>query len=164
MREPETLRRELRRARIRLEAAIARVADADYDRPVAAGGWTVRDVLNHVAAWDEVGATTIQELGAGRSPTRYITDVDDFNADAVSVARTRSPADCLAAIRDARAAFGAALDAAPGERWAIATDAGLDGEVVSIASLCETWIRHDDEHAAELEVFLGNRPSEVAWR
>jgi hypothetical protein len=89
-------------------------------------------------------------------------DVDGFNADAVNVTRTRSPADCRAAVRAARAAFGAALDAAPGERWANATSAGGNGETVSIASLCETWIRHDDEHAAELEAFVEDRSNDGA--
>ena len=159
MLEPETLRRELQRARTRLEAAIARVEDADYDRPVAAGAWTIRDVLNHVAAWDEVGATTIRELGAGRSPTRYIEDVDGFNADAVSLTRGRSPAACRAAVRTARVAFLAALDAAPNDRWATTASTGGDGETVSIATLCQTWIRHDDEHAAELEAFVRDRTS-----
>ena len=162
MREPETLRRELRRARTRLEAAVALIDDADYDRPVAAAGWTTRDVLNHVAAWDEVGATTIQELGAGRSPTRYIEDVDGFNAQVVSSNHVRSPEDCRAAVRTARADFSSALDAAPVERWTAAASVGGNGETVSIASLCETWIRHDDEHAAELEAFVGDRTSDGA--
>jgi uncharacterized protein (TIGR03083 family) len=151
------LRRELDRARARLEAAIALIEDADYARPVVDAGWTVRDVVFHVAAWDEVAATTVREIAAGLAPTRYIEDVDGFNAEASAAGHDRSPAACRVFLAETRSSFLAELDAAPPEAWQRQIPESPGGPVVSLPIVLDVWTRHDDEHADELEAFVAGR-------
>ncbi len=156
MREPAQVRRGLDRARERLDVAVARLRDEDYGRSVGADDWTVRDVLNHVAAWDEVAATTVRELAAGIPPTRYIQDVDAFNAQAVAAGRGRSPAECRAAVAAARRSFLAELDRASPEAWTREMTESEGRARVSIPIVCNVWTRHDEEHAAELEALTAH--------
>jgi hypothetical protein len=150
-----SLRAELDRARDRLDRAIARLAGSDFPRPIAPGGWSVHEVLIHIAVWDKVGIRTVDELALATPPTRYIKEVDRFNAEAVrrEITDGQSPDETLTLLARNRAGLLRSLDAAPADAW-FERQSATGGEAVSIADLLTTWTAHDDEHAAELEAFL----------
>ena len=160
MTTPSVRRVKLDEARCRLNAAIAGLDDADFAAPVSPGNWTIHEVIVHIAAWDAIGRRTVDELVAGLAPTRFITDVDGFNYEAVDdeARATRSPAEALARLAANRELFLSSLDRAPHEFWHRARRA-TSGDPVSIAGLLDTWTKHDHEHAAEVEEFVARKSS-----
>jgi len=159
MNERDGLLREFDDARALLLAAIAGLAEDDFGRPVGEDRWTVEDLLNHVAAWDEVATATVRDLAAGAPPSmREIADVDAWNERAVAPRRGRAPAETLAALHAARDAFRAALEAVPAALWAAEPRTGTGGETRNIPGIARAWARHDAAHGAELRVFRDRAP------
>ena len=148
------LLRELDDARALLLAAIDGLTKSDFARPVDEGRWTVEDLLNHVAAWDEAATAAVRDLAAGAPPSmREVADVDAWNERAVAARRGRPPADTLAALHAARGALRAALDAAPADLWGVEPRTGAGGTARNVPGIVRAWARHDAEHAAELRAF-----------
>jgi hypothetical protein len=79
--------------------------------------WSVRDVLTHVAAWEEEGARRLALIARGRGAriVWYETpaDLDAFNARAVAAGRRRGPGAVLRRLAAARARLLAALRRLP---------------------------------------------------
>ena len=128
-----------------LDALVAGLPDADWDRATPAEGWTVRDTVGHLAFFDE------QEELAAADPDRFRTvlaevwaDPEAFVAASTAPARDLAPADLLAWWRRARAASSAALAALPdGARlpW-YGPDMSVPSAVT--ARLMETWAHGQD--------------------
>jgi hypothetical protein len=67
----------------RLEAACEGLPDAVIDEPGVTGDWSVRDVLGHIATWEEEALKHLPSVLAGRRPPRYSVTyggIDAFNA------------------------------------------------------------------------------------
>ena len=159
MADRNALLRELDDARALLLAAVEGLPDAAFAQTVAAGrDWTVADVLNHVAAWDDIAAESVIDLAAGRPPRSWVDDVDDWNARAVEDRRDRTPGEILSDLHRARTAFRAALDAAPEAVWTAAPCPTPTGGTVDLPDICHVWAHHDSEHAAELRAFRDRDP------
>lgn len=72
--------RDLEVAHSRLEALVRPIEDADLDA-AAAGGWTVRAVLGHLAAWQDAAAYRLYRFDAtGYEQDVISDDMDGFNA------------------------------------------------------------------------------------
>jgi len=151
MGERDELLRGFDDARALLSAAVEGLADDDFGRPVGEGRWTVEDVINHVAAWDQAATAAVRALVAGAPPAmRPVEDVDAWNEGAVAPHRGRRPPETLAALHAARDAFRAVVDAAPAELWAVEPRTGANGEARNLPGIVRAWAGHDAAHAAEL--------------
>ena len=81
-------------------------------------GWTVRDLLAHVAAWDRWELREMKCRASGEAPDlTVVRDVDAFNAAAVAAWRDRNLAEVLTELQDARATWVAWLQALSGEEF-----------------------------------------------
>ena len=112
------------------------------------GEWSLKDVLVHIAGWQQNAATVIGELMAGESPGRI--DIDAFNADVVAEHADESWDEVLAWLRRAREAYEAAAREGV-ER--------LTSEQLAPGAIVDGWLRangakHDREHVAQI----------LAWR
>lgn len=82
----------------RLDAFFSRLTDPEWERPSACEGWSVRDVLGHLAASEEYNHACLHDdLGAlfARFAERGISDVHGFNAAGVDDRRGRPTAEVL---------------------------------------------------------------------
>lgn len=100
----------IRRDRAALDVLVARIDGAHMTEPVLEGGWSVKDVLAHIAAWEELCLTWLSigvraELTAG---DEFGAQVDALNARLYGENRDRPLAD----IRDAYTTSHAAIVAA----------------------------------------------------
>jgi hypothetical protein len=98
-------------------ALLRRLPAAARERPGADGAWSVKDVLVHVAAWEEEGARRLRLIARGRG-TRIVwydtrAELDRFNAQAVGTALGADLPAVLARLTRARAGLVAALAALP---------------------------------------------------
>ena len=133
------------------------------ERPVF-DGWTAKDLLAHVATWDEFFTERIVVVLAGRQRAlTTVHDQDAYNADLRAERRNWSLERVLAACADARAGFLQALAQVPDEafhrRW-------QDAWGESSFRLWTQWrAYHDAEHAGNVTAWrktLGEQ-AQVTW-
>jgi hypothetical protein len=120
--------------------------EAALVQPGACGpGWSVKDVMNHVAAWQEAALRIIPELLAGRRATLGL-GTDRFNAQQQAADRDRSLAATRRRLNQSRRALLALLDQVP------------DNVLLDQSTRINWWVRytlhaHYGEHIWELEQF-----------
>jgi hypothetical protein len=92
-----------------LDRLFAQLSDAEMERPNTIGdAWSAKDLLGHVAFWEELALAAIAACRAGRRPERVADGVDAANAR--NQERTRE--EPLAEVRArAAASHAAVLDA-----------------------------------------------------
>jgi uncharacterized damage-inducible protein DinB len=84
----------MRRSRAATLSLLARLPDAAVLRPRTQGAWSIKDVLAHIAAWEEEGARRLALIGRGQAHRMVwyetMADADRYNARAVRAARRTS--------------------------------------------------------------------------
>ncbi len=75
-----------------LEERLARLDDLDWERPATVGGgdWSVRDLVGHIASWEEIALEGISATLEGRPPQASAQTVDALNAEMVASKRQLS--------------------------------------------------------------------------
>jgi hypothetical protein len=117
------------------------------------GGWTVKDLLAHIAAWDRWEHQAMGSMLAGGQPDfSAVEDIEAFNVRVVAASRDRSLAEVLVELDEARAGWLAWLRLVPSEaffrsRW-------LQDWDWAFPNCLEVQWQHDAEHARQL----------AAWR
>jgi hypothetical protein len=135
--------------------ALLDLDDAALERPVgAAHGWSARDLMGHLVAWQEVSLAVAKELAVGESaPTieRVDRDWDERGGEVVNdellAAWARLPID------EVRQRFASVagelrgyLTVVPETRWV--------KHPAHLASFLEETIEHYEDHRADLEAIL----------
>lgn len=103
----EEARATLEEGRARVDALLQRLSDEDFERPgtIGGGAWSARDLVSHLAYWEELAQQAADDWRAGREPA--IEDVfrneriNQVNAD--NDARSRDLTTAQARERAARA-------------------------------------------------------------
>jgi hypothetical protein len=105
------------RARKTTLALLARLPDDAILKPRTQGAWSIKDILAHIAAWEQEGAVRLRLIASGRADrVRFfddIRDVDRYNTRAVRAARRTSLAATLRRLARARRQLRAALRRLP---------------------------------------------------
>jgi DinB superfamily len=80
-----------RRATLRF---LSRIPDGELLRTRTQGRWSIKDVLAHIAAWEEEGARRLQLIAQGHGHRIHFyndpRDIDRFNASAVAATHQMS--------------------------------------------------------------------------
>ena len=157
-----------------LDALLSGLADSDWAEPTRCPGWSVADVVLHLAQTDEVAVASAEgrlaEAGGGWMVigAQQGETVDDVAAAAVAAQRGAPAPEVLARWRTAAAAVRAALAGCePGARltWVAGQ---LSARTLATTRLAECWI-HTGDVADALGVDLppGDRLwhiARLAWR
>jgi hypothetical protein len=141
--EIESLLADLDAARAAFHDALAEVDEQLVTVPGVVGDWSVRDLVVHVAAWDEHGAAALELASSGRGAdfAYSTTDTDAENDRIEADALRTSPSEALAREERAFADFRAAI---------AALDRALLGEELGNGDSVEAVIRYDGaDHYAE---------------
>lgn len=105
----------IERGRAELEQLIAPLTEAELVAPGPDGGWSIKDHLAHLAAWERGIAALLRRqprweaMGLDRE-TVLATDEDGVNALLDQQNRDRSLSEVLAALRQAQKEMSGALD------------------------------------------------------
>jgi hypothetical protein len=120
----------------------AHIADIDPDaaRP---DGWTLKDVIAHIAAWQRYSADRLSALGRGEHDPGPPATEDDFNAGAREASLRRSWAEVRDEAERAHEAFVATIEALPQD--ALTRDDGLGAFVVAV-----NGVEHYEEHMPDV--------------
>lgn len=156
-----------------LEAIVAPLDDQGWQTPSRCPGWTVADVVLHLAQTDEMAVASLDgrlaaALDAAAATGGAAADVDEAAAVMVESERGQPPAAVLDRWRSGAHTLRRALDAhAPGERvrWVAGE---LTVRTLATTRLAETWI-HTGDVAEPLghEVAADDRLwhiARLAWR
>jgi hypothetical protein len=78
-----------------VEKSVDGLSEADWEKPGVAGVWTVKDIIGHLASFEQVLIDILRSLqGETPSPVldRFINSNDEFNAEEVARRREQSVA------------------------------------------------------------------------
>ncbi|MGD1996287.1 MAG: type II toxin-antitoxin system HicB family antitoxin [Anaerolineae bacterium] len=113
------------------------------------GGWTAKDLLAHIAAWDRWESREMKRMSTGDPPQlAAVDDMDAFNAAVVADWRERSLGEVLTELTDARAALVTWLQRLPDEEF-FRRRPFRDWDW-SFPNCMEIQAKHDAEHAAQI--------------
>ena len=124
-------------------------------------GWTIKQVLAHIAGWDAVGTSTVRAHVAGEQPPPLqARGIDAYNAYVVAGCETLAYEEVVEDWRQARKQFVKALSEAPPEKL---SDRVLFpwGETGSIARLVSILEEHEREHAKEIMEIISEEAREA---
>jgi hypothetical protein len=139
----DQLVRDLEEARNELRASYEGLRDEQMTRLGAVGAWSVKDVLSHIASWEEVALPDLARLARGdtailASMDLYSANFDDFNAVIMSLRRNLPLDQVLRELDIVRADFMAGVSRLPDSVLA-------EGQFGRI--LVQITGEHDREHA-----------------
>ena len=146
-----------------LDALLAPLDDAGWNTPTpACPGWTIADVVLHLAQTDEAGAASAsKQLGGTLLASAPADDtVDDLAGDMVERDRGMPPDAVLARWRAAAALERAALAACDPHERVVWVSGELAARTLATTRLAETWI-HTGDVAGALGVTL--TPTDRLW-
>jgi hypothetical protein len=96
----------IRRDHTKLQELIAPLSESQMIAPMLDAGWSVKDVLAHISAWEDRCAEWLEAVARGETPERpEVKDVDGTNGRDYAAARARSLEDVAAASRGTNAAM-----------------------------------------------------------
>lgn len=122
----------------RLEALVAAVPEERRETPALEGGWSVKDVLWHIAYW---WGDVVRAANEGWNDPEGVTD--DVNARELNRSRALPWVEVAAAVEEARERLLAA--------WA-----GAEATDEAIEYFESETTSHYDEHGAQLEAFAAD--------
>jgi uncharacterized damage-inducible protein DinB len=148
---------------------VARLTDAQLARPGAIGGgdWSAKDLLGHIAFWEELAIDAVDGWRAGRRP-RAADIAGQAGVDQANAENQRSTADqSLAETRLRAAASHAALldrlRAIDDQAWATPTgydpkraDRTLADLLGGVTGAADGPFRHAFAHLADLEAYVAS--------
>jgi len=113
-------------------------------------GWTVKEILAHIAGWDKVGTSIVRAHMAGEPPPPLeVQGIDAYNAYLVAQSEAISYEEMAQGWKLARRQFTDALAEAPPEK--LKDQARFPwGETGNIARLVSILVEHEKEHATEI--------------
>ena len=82
----EDLLEQMEKARSELHASYQGLPDEQMTRLGAVGEWSVKDVLSHVASWDEVLLPDLARIARGETPALASVDLESASFDAANAA------------------------------------------------------------------------------
>ena len=135
---------ELEEARHDLLRAVEGLSEMGMMRPLTESSWSAKDILLHVASWDELRCFEIARVTRGDRPLYAELREDDFaawNAILMSVRRDLSCDQVLRELNHARENVLAVIASVPDETLA---------EVAPGRGRIRRAAAHDREHAAQL--------------
>lgn len=149
------LREHLTAARQTLLALLEPLPAADWERPVQTedGGWTVKQVVLHIATSESGQLGTGKAIAAGQPTVPDDFDLNRYNVRQVQKNQDKSPAEILSGMAEARQKLLAFLDTVSAD--------DLDkrgkharGDVISLEQLFARIADHEAEHTATIQQAL----------
>jgi hypothetical protein len=154
--ERQRLLRRLDEAWEDLKASYAGLSTEELLEPGVAGDWSVKDLIAHVAWWEEEALTHLPVILAGRRPPRYSTTyggIDAFNAKRMDQRRSLSISEVLRQRDETHRRLTDLIARAPAEQ--------LAGETRFLRRLRLDTYAHYREHAGAIREWRKRRAARM---
>ncbi len=139
---PEVMIEQIERSYAKILRLYRSVPVATLIEPMLPNGWSVKDVLAHIAAWEWRCASLLDEVHDTDTPLKAEPDVDALNREIYLERRKWSWQEVEIDFWEAHKALLKAIRTLPPER--------LNDTIVQQSIAEETW-QHYEEHMADLE-------------
>lgn len=140
----------------RLQALISRVGDARMTEPSLDAGWSVKDVLAHIALWEGICARWLEAAARGETQERpEVKDVDGTNARGLERAKARALTEVVNESRTRHARIVAAVEALSDEE--LASDKRFGWPVWQMTD--SNTADHYGEHIDQISRWLERTPA-----
>jgi hypothetical protein len=159
----------MRAGREEWDALIAQVPDSARTEPALAGGWSVKDLIAHVAAYENWTAAQIRAANEGRAPTDSELygveempddpegwDLDRQNAAIYARYKEMPLAEVMTFSSQAFADLVTAVEAASDEDFARSDAQTWTGDRTLLEIIPEQCYAHYEQHADELRSISGD--------
>ena len=129
---------------------------ADWDRPVqtAEGGWTVKQMLLHLATSESGQIKTAQAIAAGQPTVPDDFDLNRYNRRQIEKNQEKQPPEILFSMAESQQKLLAFLDTVTAEDLEKRGKHGR-GDVISVEQLFYRIGEHEAEHMSEIKRVLG---------
>ncbi len=129
----------------------AGLSDAQLTEPGAIGEWSVKDVLAHVAIWEQEALTHLPLIIAAGRPPRYVSygGIDSFNAHMIEQRRGQSLAEVKKQLDETHRRLIAFIQSVPADQ--------LGGETRARRRLRLDTYGHYPLHAAAIRAWRERR-------
>lgn len=118
--------------------------------------WTLKQLLDHLAGWDETLVMTLQAHQKGIRPTAIsATTLEAYNAELIAQRASLSLEQSQEAFHTTRAVLKEALLALSEEKLVEPMHLPW-GEEATLSQVVELWARHEEEHTADLLRWLAD--------
>lgn len=134
--------------------SLATLEDADWETPVAAGKWTLKEMLCHIAQWDKYFyEEAFAKIQNGQPLSSRHQNFDEFNARAIEYAKSLTTQAAIGQFVLYRTKI---LETTAGLSDEEFTKAYLDrdGKKFSIRGYLRDFIPHDKHHKRQMEQYL----------
>jgi hypothetical protein len=140
------------RTREELLDVIGQMGTADWERPVQAaeGGWTLRQVLLHLATSESGQLAAGKAIAAGQPTVPDDFDLNRYNNRQIEKNQARQPPEILFAMAESRQKLLAFLDDVSAKDLDKRGKHGR-GDVISLEQLFYRIGEHEAEHTAEIK-------------
>jgi len=150
--EKQKILTELDTARTRLEAALDRLGDQTQ----VYAPWRVKELLDHLAGWDEAVLTAFRSHAAGEVPALTAPDgIDVYNSRSVAARLALPLEQSRQEFLDNRQTLKALVLALPEDKFQQPMRLPW-GQTGTVSQVVEIFIEHEHEHAHDLEKLLAN--------
>jgi uncharacterized protein (TIGR03083 family) len=151
----------LRAARKELVASLEGVGEEDKLRPNAVKKWSVKDLLAHIASWDEEVLRVIQAFAMQQEPqfSYSISERSDFagwNADQIELRRERSLEQVQTEFRNARRDLIQVVEGLT-DQVLMRPKMTSWGKVRTGFDLLDEMVQHDAEHTKDVRSWRKKR-------
>lgn len=152
------------RQRRRLEDTLSQLSEVEWASPSRCVGWSVQDVVAHLASVNQFWTASIRAGLAGK-PTRLLANFDPVAVPAFLVDQTRglSSAQALEQFVSSNASLLGILESVGAEDWAVTAEAPpghLPIRLVASHALWDCWV-HERDIAVPLGVVIPTMSDEV---
>jgi len=120
-------------------------------------GWTAKDVLAHIAAWETRVATYLPDLLADNGMHIVGVEADAFNVEQVALRRERAPHELLRELADSRRRILEALTIANDDDL-VKPRAVPWGQITIERWALQEIYEHDSKHAVQLRAWRAEHP------
>ena len=141
--------RQVEEATTDLRHLLSGMADRAWPE-IAAGEWTVKDVLGHLVVWSELLLDGVDALVSGSAEAIHAVDIDAWNAEQVAAHRGWPVGRLRAAWESSVQRSVRTLQRMPVERWELRRTVPWASEPVAPAELLRLWLVHIQQHRASL--------------
>ena len=137
------------------------VEESLWNQPLAEGKWTMKDVICHIALWDEYFYQEgIEKVKLGQPLAVKHLDYDEFNANAVRYAKTQTIDSLIEQAVRIRTKIVDTISSLPEEELDHEfTDA--DGHPFTVREYLNGFIPHDEQHKHQIDDYLRRAHEQV---
>lgn len=138
--------------------SLGEVADNYWSEPIAAGKWTLKDIVSHLMLWDKYfyeGA--IKKIMMSEPITTKHLDFNEFNANAIEYAKLLSVQTLIEQFVHYRTRIIDAAASMTNEEFDHEHKDG-DRKKFSVRKYVRSFLPHDKHHKKQIELYLKSIP------